>query len=65
MGNESLIPGSFYFHPAGSPAAFRGRNDGGIVRQSALAVLRLMTSSNVVGCWIGSSPGFAPLRGTC
>src|SRR6516164_7412478 len=35
---------------------------GGIVRPSALAVLRLITSSNVVGCIIGRSAGLAPLR---
>jgi hypothetical protein len=34
----------------------------GIVRPSALAVLRLMTSSNLVGCWTGRSAGFSPLR---
>ena len=34
----------------------------GIWRPSALAVLRLMTSSNFVGCSIGRSPGFAPAR---
>ena len=28
----------------------------------ALAVLRLMTSSNLVGCSMGRSPGLAPLR---
>src|SRR5262249_56897 len=33
----------------------------GIARSSAFAVLRLMTSSNLVGCCTGSSPGFAPL----
>ena len=31
-------------------------------RPSALAVLRLMTSSNLVGCTTGRSAGFAPLR---
>src|ERR1700730_14612427 len=31
-------------------------------RSSALAVLRLMTSSNLVGCSIGRSAGAAPLR---
>ena len=36
--------------------------DCGIVNPSAFAVLRLMTSSNFVGCSIGKSPGFAPLR---
>src|SRR5262245_711586 len=35
---------------------------GEIVRPSALAVLRLMTRSNLVGCSIGKSPGLAPLR---
>src|SRR6266851_1043582 len=40
----------------------RCRSDGGIVRPRALAVLRLMTSSNLVGCSIGRSEGFAPLR---
>src|SRR5262249_46999517 len=34
----------------------------GTGRPSALAVLRLMTSSNLVGCTTGSSPGFSPLR---
>ena len=37
-------------------------NDGGIVRPSALAVLRLTANSNLVGCWIGSSPGLAPFE---
>jgi hypothetical protein len=43
-----------------SPA--RARIDGGTVRPSALAVLRLTTSSKVVGCWTGRSAGLAPLR---
>jgi len=34
----------------------------GIVNPSALAVLRLITSSKRVGCSIGRSPGFAPRR---
>ena len=34
----------------------------GTVRPSALAVLRLITSSNVVGCCTGRSAGFSPLR---
>src|SRR5262249_21149975 len=42
-------------------SASRSR-DGGIVIPSALAVLRLMTSSNFVGCSTGRSPGLAPLR---
>ena len=40
----------------------RARIDGGTVRPSALAVLRLTTSSKVVGCWTGRSAGLAPLR---
>src|SRR6266446_8603613 len=35
---------------------------GGTVRPSALAVLRLITSSNFVGCQTGKSAGFSPLR---
>src|SRR5262249_27149469 len=35
---------------------------GGTSRPSALAVLRLITSSNLVGCTIGMSAGFSPLR---
>ena len=38
----------------------RARIARGIVSPSALAVLRLMTSSNWVGCWIGISAGLAP-----
>src|SRR5262249_29314018 len=33
-----------------------------ILRPSALAVVRLMTRSDLVGCSIGSSPGFAPRK---
>ena len=39
----------------------RERIDGGMVKPSALAVLRLTTSSNVVGCCTGRSAGLAPL----
>jgi hypothetical protein len=35
---------------------------GGIVSPSALAVVRLIVSSNFVGCWTGRSDGLAPLR---
>src|SRR6266852_5483543 len=37
-------------------------SDGGIVSPRGLAVLRLITSSNVVGCSMGRSPSLAPLR---
>src|SRR5262245_61449388 len=40
----------------------RSSTDCGIVRPSAFAVLRLMTSSNLVGCSTGRSAGLAPLR---
>src|SRR5262245_61513490 len=38
------------------------RTDAGIVRPRALAVLRLMISSNFVGCSTGRSAGLAPFR---
>src|SRR5262249_6242523 len=40
----------------------RDRNDSGIVRPSAFAVVRLMTKSNLVGCSTGISAGFVPRR---
>src|SRR5579884_993289 len=40
----------------------RARIDCGTVRPSALAVFRLMTSSNLVGWTTGRSAGFSPLR---
>ena len=33
---------------------------GGNLRPSALAVFRLSTNLNLVGCSIGMSPGFSP-----
>src|SRR5215469_2929366 len=52
-----LLPGG---HSMTSSA--RARIDGGTVRPSVFDVLRLITSSNVVGCWTGRSAGLAPLR---
>jgi hypothetical protein len=40
----------------------RANTDCGMLSPSALAVFRLMTNSNVVGCSIGRSRGLAPLR---
>src|SRR5262245_15102055 len=40
----------------------RASSVSGTVRPSALAVLTLMTSSNVLGCSTGISAGFAPRR---
>src|SRR6516164_4245866 len=48
--------------PHSMTSSARARIAGGTVRPSALAVLRLTTSSNVVGCWTGRSAGLAPLR---
>jgi len=39
----------------------RPSSDGGMVRPSAFAVLRLITSSNLVDCSKGRSAGLAPL----
>src|SRR5262245_42298670 len=40
----------------------RASSGSGTVRPSALAVLRLMTSSSFVACWTGRSAGLSPLR---
>ena len=43
-----------------SPAS--ARSIGGTVNPNVFAVLRLITKSNLVGCNIGRSAGFSPLR---
>src|SRR5262245_29864407 len=48
------------FHSITSSA--RSRNDSGIVRPSTLAVVRLITRSNLAACSTGISAGFAPRR---
>src|SRR5215472_16835712 len=48
--------------PHSMTSSARARIDGGTVRPSALAVLKLTTSSNIVGCWTGRSAGFTPAR---
>src|SRR4051794_35499193 len=53
-------PGSCWRHSITSSA--RSSSVGGTIRPSALAVLRLIRSSNLVGCSTGRSAGFAPLR---
>jgi hypothetical protein len=40
----------------------RASNVGGTVRPSALAVLRLITSTYLVGACTGRAPGFSPFR---
>ncbi len=49
-------------HSISSSASTKSRT--GIVTPRALAVLRLMTSSNLVGCCTASSAGFAPRHET-
>ena len=56
----SSVMNSRRYHSITSSA--RASSVGGTVRPSALAVLRLMTSSNLVGCTTGKSAGFSPLR---
>src|SRR5262245_30338499 len=43
-------------------ASARASSEGGTVMPSALAVLRLITSSYLVGACTGMSAGFSPLR---
>src|SRR5262249_33024999 len=57
-GQSRRLDGSSLFDYLIGPSS----SDGGMVRPRALAVLRLMTSSNLVGCWTGRSPAFAPLK---
>ena len=45
-----------------SPRRRGASSVGGTSRPSALAVLRLMTNSNLVACMTGRSAGFSPLR---
>src|SRR6266511_1556745 len=53
---------SFAWRTYSITSSARRRNDSGIFNPSVFAVLRLTTSSNLVGSWTGSSAGFAPLR---
>ena len=48
--------------PHSITSSARAISVGGTSRPSAFAVLRLMTNSNLVGCSIGNSEAFAPLR---
>ena len=67
MGYPLATPTSARFCPSRRPRysitlSARNRIDGGNVMPSAFAVLRLITISNLVGCWTGRSLGLAPLR---
>src|SRR5512144_1219914 len=55
-----LIGGQSRVHSITSSA--RASNVGGTSIPSALAVLRLMTNSNLVGCITGMSAGWMPFR---
>src|SRR5262249_1774314 len=48
--------------PHSITSSARASSVGGTSRPSACAVIRLMTSSNFVGCSTGISPGFVPRR---
>src|SRR5262245_39694775 len=54
------ISGHQHPYSINSSAAFSKPN--GTARPSVLAVFRLMTKSNLVGCKTGRSAGFSPLR---
>src|SRR6185312_4141952 len=54
--------GPYFGHRYSITSSARVSSDGGTSRPSALAVSRLITSSNFVGCWTGRSAGLAPLR---
>ena len=57
---KTAICGSRRAHSITSSAALR--SDAGIVMPSTLAVSRLTTNSNLVGCWTGRSAGLAPFK---
>src|SRR5262245_26896450 len=48
--------------PHSITSSARASSDAGMSKPSALAVLRLITSSNLVGACTGRSAGFSPLR---
>ena len=49
-------------HPHSMTSSARASISGGIVSPRALAVFRLMSNKNFVGCSIGRSAGLAPFR---
>src|SRR5262245_42648310 len=53
---------SFAWRTHSITSSARSRNESGTVKPIALAVVRLMTSSNLDGCSTGISPGFVPRR---
>jgi hypothetical protein len=61
---ESRVPAApaALSRPYSITSSARSKKDSGIVKPSALAVVRLMTRSNLVGCCTGKSAGFVPRR---
>src|SRR5262249_4786371 len=60
---QKISAGKFHFGPPSHhsiTSSARASKVGGMAIPTALAVLRLMISSNLVGCAIGRSPGFSP-----
>src|SRR5262249_8759434 len=53
---------SFAWRTHSITSSVRASSIGGISMPSALAVLRLITNSNLVDCTTGKSAGFAPFR---
>jgi hypothetical protein len=60
--STTITPGSFPADIYLMISSASIKRCGGIVIPSACAVLRLITSSNLVGCSTGRSPGFAPFK---
>src|SRR4051794_11891115 len=56
---------SFAWRTHSITSSARPSKEGGTVSPSVLAVLRLITSSNLTGCSIGKSAGFAPFKTFC
>ena len=55
---EQVVRGILY----SMMSSARASRVGEMLRPRALAVLRLIASSNLVGCWTGRSPGLAPFK---
>jgi hypothetical protein len=57
-----FVPNPEVGGPYSITSSARMSNVGGTPMPSCFAVLRLITSSNLVGCTTGSSEGFSPFR---